>query len=174
MVRQDSTWRGATDLRAAALAARERLARVPVTVTIADRRTGRPRDVIVGSDGFDALVGLNLDDARLAALLVSVAAKDDRVLARFAEAAWNGLAGGTVGLMARAVNCAADRPDSRMRCRSRSKMRARRTSGVGGPECRRGLVSWCGCLRTACRRPSATLRVRRRGHEAYSAAPTVA
>jgi pimeloyl-ACP methyl ester carboxylesterase len=113
LLRQDSTWRGATDLRAAALAARERLARAPVTVTIADRRLGRPRDVLVGSDGFDALVGLNLDDARLPALLVSVAAKDDRVLARFAEAAWNGLAGGTAGLMARAVNCAADRPDSR-------------------------------------------------------------
>ena len=32
---------------------------------------------------------------------------------RFAESAWNGLAGGKVGLMARAVNCAADRPDAR-------------------------------------------------------------
>lgn len=35
------------------------------------------------------------------------------MLARFLEAAWNGLQGGTVGLMARAVNCAADRPEAR-------------------------------------------------------------
>jgi pimeloyl-ACP methyl ester carboxylesterase len=114
VLRQDSTWRGTTDLRAAARAARERLAQNPSRVTITDRRTGRQLNLVVGRDGFDALVGLNLDDARLPALLVSVAANDDRVLARFAEAAWNGLAGGTVGLMARAVNCAADRPDSRL------------------------------------------------------------
>jgi hypothetical protein len=50
---------------------------------------------------------------RLPALLISVAAADDRVLARFVEAAWNGLSAGNVGLMARAVNCAADRPKSR-------------------------------------------------------------
>jgi pimeloyl-ACP methyl ester carboxylesterase len=110
---QDPSWRGSTDLHAAARAARERLARNPATVTITDRRDGRQLDLVVGRDGLDALVALNLDDARLPALLVSVAAKDDRVLARFAEGAWNGLAGGTVGLMARAVNCAADRPKSR-------------------------------------------------------------
>ncbi|HEX6308468.1 MAG TPA: alpha/beta hydrolase [Longimicrobiales bacterium] len=110
---QDTTWREPTDLRAAALRARERLARQPSTITIVDRRTGRQLDLVVGRDGFDTLVGLNLDDARLPALLVSVAAGDDRVLARFAEAAWNSLARGTVGLMARAVNCAADRPHSR-------------------------------------------------------------
>lgn len=110
---QDSAWNGPTDLRAAAEAARHRLARTPATVTITDRRTNRQLALAVGRDGFDALVGLNLDDARIPALLVSVAAHDDRVLARFVEAAWNGLGAGTVGLMARAVNCAADRPDSR-------------------------------------------------------------
>ena len=113
ILRQDSTWRGPADLRAAAAAARERLARNPATLTIADRRTGRPLDLVVSREGFDVIVGLNLDDARLPALLLSVAAQDDRVLTRFVEAAWNGLAGGTVGLMARAVNCAADRPASR-------------------------------------------------------------
>lgn len=113
VLEQDSTWREPTDLDAAARAARERLARNPSTVTITDRRTGRQLDLVVGRAGLDALVALNLDDARLPALLVSVAAEDDRVLARFAEAAWNALAGGTIGLMARAVNCAADRPDSR-------------------------------------------------------------
>jgi pimeloyl-ACP methyl ester carboxylesterase len=110
---QDTTWRGQTDLRAAARAARERLSRNAASVTITDRRTGRQFPVRVGRDGLDAIVALNLDDARLPALLVSVAANDDRVLTRFAEAAWNGLSAGTVGLMARAVNCAADRPDSR-------------------------------------------------------------
>lgn len=113
ILEQDSTWRGQTDLRMAARLARERLSQSPAKVTITDRRTGQPLDVPVGRDGFDAIVALNLDDARLPALLVSVAANDDRVLTRFAEAAWNGLGGGTVGLMARAVNCAADRPESR-------------------------------------------------------------
>jgi pimeloyl-ACP methyl ester carboxylesterase len=113
LLRQDSAWRGPTDLRAAAQAARQRLARTPATVTITDRRTGRQLDLAVGRDGFDALVSVSLDDARLPAMLVSVAASDDRVLARFVEAAWNSMGAGTVGLMARAVNCAADRPDSR-------------------------------------------------------------
>jgi pimeloyl-ACP methyl ester carboxylesterase len=113
VLKQDSSWRGPTDLRGAARAARARLARHPSTVTITDRRTGRPLELAVGRDGLDVLAALNLDDARLPALLVSVAAGDDRVLARFVEAAWTGLSAGTAGLMARAVNCAADRPDSR-------------------------------------------------------------
>jgi hypothetical protein len=113
LLEKDSTWQGQTDLRMAAGAARERLAKSPATVTITDRRTGRRFDSDIGRDGLDALVSLNLDDVRLPALLVSVAAHDDRVLVRFAEAAWNGLAVGTAGLMARAVNCAADRPASR-------------------------------------------------------------
>ena len=113
LLAQDTTWRESTDLHAAAFTARARLARDPATIKITDGRTGQQFDVAVGRDGFDTLVGLNLDDARLPALLVSAAAGDDRVLARFAEAAWNGLAQGTVGLMARAVNCAADRPASR-------------------------------------------------------------
>lgn len=113
VLKQDSAWRGPTDLRAAARTARERLARKPVTVTITDRRTGRQLDLAVGRDGLDALVWLKPDDGRLPALLVSVAANDDRVLARVVEGAWNGLGDGTVGLMGRAVNCAADRPDAR-------------------------------------------------------------
>ncbi|MGH9867673.1 MAG: alpha/beta fold hydrolase [Candidatus Polarisedimenticolia bacterium] len=113
LLKQDASWKGPTDLPAAAQAARERLSRASATVSITDRRTGQPLSLQVGRDGFDALVGLNLDDARLPALLVSVAAGDDRVLALSAEAAWNGLGGGKVGLMARAVNCAADRPDTR-------------------------------------------------------------
>jgi pimeloyl-ACP methyl ester carboxylesterase len=113
LLKQDSTWRGPTDLRSAARAARERLARAPATVTITDRRTGQQRHLRVGRDGFDAILGLNLDDVRLPALLVSVAANDDRVLARFVDGAWNGLGSGKVGLMARAVNCAAERPVSR-------------------------------------------------------------
>jgi hypothetical protein len=113
LLRRDSTWRGPTDLRAAARAAFERLARTPTTVPIDDRRTQRQLELRVGRDGLDAMVSLSLDDARLPALLISVAGGDDRVLARFVEAAWNGLTGGTVGLMGRAVNCAADRPESR-------------------------------------------------------------
>ncbi len=114
LLARDSAWPGSPDLLDAARAARERLARSPATVTFADRRGGQPVQVAVGRDGFDAIVGLNLDDARLPALLVSVAAGDDRVLGRFVEGAWNGLGGGGVGLMARAVNCAADRPAARM------------------------------------------------------------
>jgi pimeloyl-ACP methyl ester carboxylesterase len=113
LLEQDTAWHGPTDLRAAARAARERLAIKPATVSITDRRTGNPIDVVINRDGFDMLVALSLDDARIPALLVSVAANDDRVLARFADGAWNGFARGSVGLMARAVNCSADRPDSR-------------------------------------------------------------
>ena len=86
---------------------------MPATITIDDRRSGRPVTLHVGRDGFDALAALNLDDVRLPALLISVAAGDDRLLTRFVEATWNGLNAGTVGLMARAVNCAADRPRAR-------------------------------------------------------------
>lgn len=113
LLRRDTAWQGPTDLRSAVRAARERLASQPAPVTITDRRTERQLHLLVGREGFDALVALNLDDARLPALLISVAAGDDRVLARFVEAAWNGLSTGNVGLMARAVNCAADRPDAR-------------------------------------------------------------
>jgi pimeloyl-ACP methyl ester carboxylesterase len=110
---QDSTWLGQADLLVAARAARSRLERAPAAVVISDARSGRRVELLIGRSGFDAIVSLNLDDARLPALLVSVAAGDDRVLARFVDAAWNGLQSGKVGLMARAVNCAADRPIER-------------------------------------------------------------
>jgi pimeloyl-ACP methyl ester carboxylesterase len=110
---RDSSWHGATDLDVRVRAARERLTSRPATVTVNDRRSGSPIDLRVGTDGFDAIVALNLDDGRLPALIVSVAAGDDRVLARFVESAWNGLGSGSVGLMARATNCAADRPAAR-------------------------------------------------------------
>ncbi|HEY0672457.1 MAG TPA: alpha/beta fold hydrolase, partial [Longimicrobiales bacterium] len=115
VLKQDSAWRGPTDLRAAARAARKRLANKPATVSITDRSTGKEINISIGREGLDALVALNLDDLRIPALLFSVAAKDDRVLTRFADAVWNGMARGTAGLMARAVNCAADRPDTRWR-----------------------------------------------------------
>jgi len=127
LLARDSTWRAPTDLRAAARAALERLARTPSTVTVTDRRTQRQLELAVGRDGLDALVNLNLDDARLPALLISVAGGDDRVLARFVEDAWNGLAGGTAGLMGRAVNCAADRPESRWQ-----RVRSEATTGPFG------------------------------------------
>jgi pimeloyl-ACP methyl ester carboxylesterase len=110
---RDTAWRGPTDLLAASRNARARLAAAPVAVTVGDRREQRTRELRVGRQGFDAIAGMSLDDARLPALLVSVAAGDDRLLAQFTESAWNGFAGGTVGLMPRAVNCAADRPRSR-------------------------------------------------------------
>lgn len=113
LLKQDSTWHAPTDLLLAARTARERLERAPVAVSINDSRDGQPLTLRIGREGFDAIVALNLDDGRLPALLLSVAAGDDRVLARFLETAWNGLQGGTVGLMARAVNCAADRPGAR-------------------------------------------------------------
>lgn len=113
LLASDSAWNGPVDLLRAARAARHRLAGTPAAVTINDRRSGRPLTLRVAREGFDALAALNLDDARLPALLISVAAGDDRLLARFVEAAWNGLNAGTVGLMARAVNCAADRPRAR-------------------------------------------------------------
>jgi pimeloyl-ACP methyl ester carboxylesterase len=113
LLQSDSTWVGPTDLLAAARTARARLARMPAAVTISDLRSRGQVTLQVSRDGFDAIAALNLDDARLPALLVSVAAGDDRVLARFVETAWNGLNSGTVGLMARAVNCGADRPQRR-------------------------------------------------------------
>ena len=113
LLKQDSRWQAPTDLLLAAQTARERLERAPLAVLINDRRSGQPVTLRIGREGFDAIVALNLDDSRLPALLVSVAAGDDKVLARFLEMAWNGLQGGTVGLMARAVNCAADRPKAR-------------------------------------------------------------
>jgi pimeloyl-ACP methyl ester carboxylesterase len=113
LLRQDSAWHAPPDLLVAARTARERLERAPVAVLINDRRSGQPLTLRISREGFDAIVALNLDDARLPALLVSAAAGDDRVLTRFVETAWNGLSGGTVGLMARAVNCSADRPRAR-------------------------------------------------------------
>jgi pimeloyl-ACP methyl ester carboxylesterase len=109
----DSAWQGSTDLVTAAGKARARLTNSPATLTISNRRTGGQSTVSLGRDGLDALVALSLDDRRLPALLVSVAAGDVRLLTRFAEDAWNGFAAGTVGLMPRAVNCAADRPATR-------------------------------------------------------------
>jgi pimeloyl-ACP methyl ester carboxylesterase len=113
LLRKDSTWQGSTDLLAAARTARERLEHAPVAVDVVDRRSGSVVKLQISREGFDAITALNLDDARLPALLLSVAAGDQRVLSRFVEAAWNGLSAGTVGLMARAVNCAADRPAER-------------------------------------------------------------
>ncbi|HWL39878.1 MAG TPA: alpha/beta fold hydrolase [Gemmatimonadaceae bacterium] len=113
LLKQDSTWQEPTDMPAAARTARARLGREAVTLTINDRRSGNPVKLSVGREGFDAIVSLNLDDVRLPALLVSVARGYTSVLTRFVEEAWNGLSGGSVGLMARAVNCAADRPRAR-------------------------------------------------------------
>ncbi len=113
ILKLDSAWTPAADVVTAARRARDRLNATPVTVTVTDRRTNQPVQLKVGREGFDAIVSLNLDDARLPALLVSTANGDDRVLTKFADAAWNGLSSSPVALMARAVNCAADRPQSR-------------------------------------------------------------
>ena len=112
IIKLDSAWMPAPDLAAAARQARARLETSPVTVTVNDQR-GQPTQLNVGREGFDAIVALNMDDPRLPALLVSVANNDDRVLTRFVESAWNGLANSPVSLMARSVNCSADRPTSR-------------------------------------------------------------
>jgi len=113
IIKLDSAWLPAPDLIDVARRARLRLATNPVMVTVNDQRTGQPVQLEVGRAGFDAVVALNLDDMRLPALLVSVANADDRVLTRFIEAAWNGLNNSPVALMARSVNCSADRPASR-------------------------------------------------------------
>ena len=113
ILKLDSTWNPAPDLTLSAKRARDRLASTPATITISDRRMGQPVQVKVNREGFDAIVSLNLDDARLPALLVATANGDNRVLAKFVETSWNGLSSSPVALMARAVNCAADRPQSR-------------------------------------------------------------
>ena len=113
LLRADSAWGPATDLAASARSARDRLTASPARISIMDKRTGRETQVAIGKDGFDAIVALNLDDLRLPALITSVAKGDDRLLTRFIEASWNGLTTSPVALMARAVNCAADRPQSR-------------------------------------------------------------
>ena len=112
-LRLDSLWTPAPDLIDAARRARARLTASSATVTVNDQKSGKPLQLKVGREGFDALVALNLDDMRLPALIVSVANGDDRVLTRFAETAWNGLNTSPVQLMARSVNCSADRPASR-------------------------------------------------------------
>lgn len=113
LLKADSAWGTTVDLTSAAQRARTRLASSPTTVTIADRRTGAQTRVLVGREGLDAIVALSLDDARLPALITSVANGDDRLLARFVEASWNGFASNPVAVMPRAVNCAADRPLTR-------------------------------------------------------------
>jgi pimeloyl-ACP methyl ester carboxylesterase len=113
ILKLDSAWTPSVDVVTAARRARDRLAATPATVSVTNRRTGQPVQLKVGREGFDALVALNLDDARLPALLVSTANGDDRVLTKVVDAAWNGLASSPVALMARAVNCAADRPQAR-------------------------------------------------------------
>jgi pimeloyl-ACP methyl ester carboxylesterase len=113
ILKLDSAWIPAADVTDAARRARLRVAANPATVTVNDQKTGKPVALKVSREGFDAIVALNLDDMRLPALLVSVANGDDRVLTRFVESAWNGLNTSPVQLMARSVNCAADRPQSR-------------------------------------------------------------
>ena len=113
ILKLDSVWAPAPDLIDAGRRARTRLAGMPATVTVNDQQTGKPLSLKVGREGFDAIVALNLDDARLPALIISVANGDDRVLTRFLESAWNGLNTSAVQVMARSVNCSADRPASR-------------------------------------------------------------
>ena len=113
ILKLDSGWAPAPDLIDTARRARLRLAANPALVTVSDQKTGQPLQLKVGREGFDAIVALNLDDMRLPALLVSVANGDDRVLSRFVESVWNGLNTSPVQLMARSVNCSADRPASR-------------------------------------------------------------
>ena len=113
ILKLDSAWAPAPDLVDAARRARLRLASSPATVTVTDQKTGRPVQLRVSREGFDAIVALNLDDMRTPALLVSVANGDDRVLTRFVESAWNGLSISPIQIMARAINCSADRPKSR-------------------------------------------------------------
>jgi pimeloyl-ACP methyl ester carboxylesterase len=113
ILKLDSAWAPAPDLADAARRARLRLAANPAIVTVNDQKTRQPIQLSVAREGFDAIVALNLDDMRTPALLVSVANGDDRVLARFVESAWNGLNNSSVQLMARSVNCSADRPASR-------------------------------------------------------------
>jgi pimeloyl-ACP methyl ester carboxylesterase len=109
----DAAWQPPVDLVAAARKARQRLAATPASITVTDRKAHGAVSLQVGRDGFDEIVALNLNDTRLPALLVSVAAGDDRVLTQLAGDVWNGMAGGTAGLMGRAVDCAADRPRGR-------------------------------------------------------------
>jgi pimeloyl-ACP methyl ester carboxylesterase len=106
---RDSTWTDRSDLLDAARAARERLQRNPAVVSITDRRTQAVVSLPVGWEGLTALLALHLDDPRLPALLVSVAAADDSVLARMVEGDYNGLGTAPTGLMARAVSCASGR-----------------------------------------------------------------
>jgi pimeloyl-ACP methyl ester carboxylesterase len=113
ILKLDSAWTPPVDLIGTARRARDRLSATPVTVTVNDQRTRQPVQLKVGREGFDAIVSLNLDDMRLPALLVSTANADDRLLTKFVESAWNGLSNSPVALMARSVNCAADRPQSR-------------------------------------------------------------
>jgi pimeloyl-ACP methyl ester carboxylesterase len=113
ILKLDSTWTSPPDLIDAARRARARLAAAPATMSVNDQKTGNPLQLKVGREGLDAIVALNLDDARLPALIVSVANGDDRILTRFVENAWNGLNTSSVQLMARSVNCSADRPSSR-------------------------------------------------------------
>lgn len=113
ILKLDSAWTPSVDIVTAARRARARLAATPVTVSVTNRLTGQPVQLKVGREGFDAIVALNLDDARLPALLISTANGDDRVLTRIVDAAWNGLGSSPVALLARAVNCAADRPQAR-------------------------------------------------------------
>lgn len=113
LLKLDTAWTPPPDLADAARQARLRLQGNPATVTVNDQKSGQPLQLKVGREGFDAIVALNLDDLRTAALILSVANGDDRILARFVDSAWNGLNTSPVQLMARSVNCSADRPESR-------------------------------------------------------------
>ncbi len=113
MLSKDPAWKPPVDLAAAAREARERLAATPANVTVTDRKAGTPVSLKVGRDGFDLIAALNMNNTRLPALLVSVPAGDDRVLAQLADGAWNDLYAGSTLLMGRAVDCSADRSPAR-------------------------------------------------------------
>jgi pimeloyl-ACP methyl ester carboxylesterase len=114
LLAKDAAWKAPIDLETAARKARERLAATPAKITITDRKAGTPVETTVGRQGLDEIVALNLNDTRLPALLVSVAAGDDRVLTQFAGALWNAMNSGTAQLMGRSVDCTSQRPASRM------------------------------------------------------------
>ena len=92
---------------------RQRLRSVPLRFATASENTSS-RTIVVGEDGLNALVALNIDSPRLPAMVLALGRGDSAILQQFAEGAYRGLGAATTGLMARATNCSAERSRARL------------------------------------------------------------
>lgn len=92
---------------------RQRLRSAPLRFAATSVSTS-PRTLVVGEDGLHALVALNIDNPRLPAMVLALGRGDSAILQQFAEGGYRALGVGPTNLMARAMNCSAERSPAKL------------------------------------------------------------